>query len=340
MKTGKQIGAAVLAAALSAALLAGCGTAQSSGSSTASSTAASAASQQAQPGSTSQGQGSYTFTDAVGNTVTVESTDRVVATYGSYAETWTLAGGTLVGATQDAIEERGMDLGEEVAIIGTVKEPNLEEIIAADPDFVIMNADTSSQVDMDQALTQAGITHAYYRVDSFEEYLDMLAQLCQFTGRQDLYEQNGLAVKEQIDGIRELVKDEESPTVLLLRAYSTGVKAKGADNMVGYMLEDLGADNMVARHESLLEDINLEEIIAEDPDYIFITTMGSEQQAMDYMAQNVENNPAWQQLTAVQNDRCLTLPKDLFHYKPNARWGESYAYLAKILYPELAGQIG
>ena len=110
--------------------------------------------------------------------------------------------------------------------------------------------------------------------------------------------------------------------------------------MVGYMLEDLGADNMVARHESLLEDINLEEIIAEDPDYIFITTMGSEQQAMDYMAQNVENNPAWQQLTAVQNDRCLTLPKDLFHYKPNARWGESSAYLAKILYPELAGQIG
>lgn len=332
MKTGRQIGAVVIAAALSAALLAGCGAAQSSGSSM--------ASQQAQPGSTSQSEGAYSFTDAVGNTVTVESTDRVVATYGSYAETWTLAGGTLVGATQDAIEERGMELGEEVAIIGTVKEPNLEEIIAADPDFVIMNADTSSQVDMDQALTQAGITHAYYRVDSFEEYLDMLAQLCMFTGRQDLYEQNGLAIKEQIDGIRELVKDEESPTVLLLRAYSTGVKAKGADNMVGYMLEDLGADNMVARHESLLEDINLEEIIAEDPDYIFITTMGSEQQAMDYMAQNVENNPAWQQLTAVQSDRCLTLPKDLFHYKPNARWGESYAYLAKILYPELAGQIG
>lgn len=335
MKTGKQIGAALLAAAFGAALLTGCGTAQSTGS-----TAAASAVSQAQPGSTSQGEGAYSFTDALGNPVTVESTDRVVATYGSYAETWTLAGGTLVGTTEDAIEERGMDLGEDVAIIGTVKEPNLEEIIAADPDFVIMNADTSSQVDMDDALTQAGIPHAYYRVDSFEEYLDMLAQLCQFTGRQDLYEQNGLAVKEQIDQIRQLVQGEESPTVLLLRAYATGVKAKGADNMVGYMLQDLGADNMVARHESLLEDINLEEIMAEDPDYIFITTMGSEQQAMDYMAQNVENNPAWQQLTAVQNDRCVVLPKDLFHYKPNARWGESYAYLAKILYPDLAGQIG
>ena len=26
-------------------------------------------------------------------------------------------------------------------------------------------------------------------------------------------------------------------------------------------------------------------------------------------------------------------PGDLFHYKPNARWGESYAYLADILCP-------
>jgi len=27
------------------------------------------------------------------------------------------------------------------------------------------------------------------------------------------------------------------------------------------------------------------------------------------------------------------LNKELFHYKPNARWGESYEILANILYP-------
>ena len=31
--------------------------------------------------------------------------------------------------------------------------------------------------------------------------------------------------------------------------------------------------------------------------------------------------------------------EELFHHKPNARWGESYVYLAKILYPDLAGQL-
>jgi len=25
----------------------------------------------------------------------------------------------------------------------------------------------------------------------------------------------------------------------------------------------------------------------------------------------------------------------LFHYKPNVKWGESYKYLAEIIYPEI-----
>ena len=52
---------------------------------------------------------------------------RVVSLYGSYAEAWAQAGGTLVGATEDAVSERGMDLGE-AQIIGTTKEPNLEPV--------------------------------------------------------------------------------------------------------------------------------------------------------------------------------------------------------------------
>ena len=57
------------------------------------------------------------------------------------------------------------------------------------------------------------------------------------------------------------------------------------------------------------------------------------------MAGTFEENPAWAGLSAVKNGRYVLLPKELFHYKPNVRWGESYACLAEILYPELAGKI-
>ena len=278
--------------------------------------------------------GAVAFTDALGYSVSLHSWDRVVSLYGSFGETWLLAGGTLAGTTRDAITERSLPLGEDVALVGSVKEPNLEQIVALDPDFVILSADTANQVKLHDALSQAGIPHAYYRVDTFSQYLAMLEQFCAMTGRQDLYQENGLAVQAQIDSALESVTGEPSPEVLLLRCYSTGVKAKGADNLTGFMLQDLGAHNIADDSNSLLENLSLEAIVAEDPDYILITTMGDETSALAYLRENWESNPAWAGLTAVKAGRVAVLPKNLFHYKPNKNWGESYAYLAKILYPQ------
>jgi iron complex transport system substrate-binding protein len=293
------------------------------------------------PAAEAAGEDGLHFTDALGYPVHLKSYERVISLYGSFAETWMLAGGTLAGTTSDAIEERGLAVGENTAIVGTVKEPNLEEIIALAPDFVILSADIAGQAALHESLVTADIPHAYYRVDAFSDYLQMLSQFCEMTGREDLYEQNGLRIQKQVDQVLELTKDKTGPSVLLLRAFSSGVKAKGADNLAGVILRDLHADNLADRQESLLEDVSLEEIIACDPEIILIVTMGaSEEKAMDFMAQRFESDPAWAGLSAVQSGRYLLLPKELFHYKPNARWGESYAYLAKILYPELAAEIG
>ena len=40
-------------------------------------------------------------------------------------------------------------------------------------------------------------------------------------------------------------------------------------------------------------------------------------------------------LSAVQEGRVYVLPRELFHYKPNARWAEAYEYLLAILYPDV-----
>lgn len=283
-----------------------------------------------------------TFTDALGYEVTLHSWERVVSLYGSFAETWTLAGGTLLGTTQDAVSERHMELGPDVAVVGTVKEPNLEEVLALAPDFVILSGDSAAQTALHESLCEANVPHAYYVVDRFEDYLAMLQQFCEMTGRSDLYEAYGTAVAQQVQAVRDLVAQQapQGPSALLLRAYATGCKAKGQDNLTGVMLADLGAQNIVEAHESLLEDLSMEEILAADPETIFITTMGAdEQKALDWVAQNLEADPAWAGLAAVQNGRCHVLPKELFHYKPNARWAESYRTLAALLYPELDAQL-
>lgn len=279
----------------------------------------------------------YTFTDDLDNTVVLkEAPKRVVSLMGSYAETWMLSGGTLAGVTEDVVSERGMEVSEGTKIIGTVKNPNMEEILSLSPDFILLSTDIESHVKLADTFINAGIPHAYFQVEYFEDYLNMLKVCTNITGRDDLYEQNGVQVKQQIDQVREQVRlaGEKAPTVLPIRALSTAAKALPRDNMVCKMLEDLGTDNIAARHASLLEDLSMEEIIEEDPDFMFVITMGDSQKAVDALKNGIAANPAWNSLTAVKNGRYLVLPKDLFHYKPNAKWGESYAYLARILYPD------
>lgn len=280
----------------------------------------------------------YTFTDALGNTVTVDRPQRVVSFYGSFAEMWVLAGGTLVGTTDDAISQRELPLGDNVTVIGGTKTPNLELALSLEPDFAILSADTSDHIQAAETLRAAGVPFAFFRVDYLEDYLAAMEICTAITGRSDLYEQNAQRVEQQAQAVIQRVRPrlaQNPPTALLIRAYSTGAKAKGMDNLAGVILHELGVKNLVDDHPSLLEELSMEEIIAADPDYIFVTTMGSSsQKALDALRDGIQSNPAWASLSAVQNDRYILLPEDLFHYKPNDRWGESYAYLANILCPE------
>lgn len=279
------------------------------------------------------------ITDSEGRTVSVPRDARVVSLFGSYAEAWSLAGGSLVGATQDAIEERHLALGDDVAIVGTVKTPDLEKILALSPDLVILSEDIAAQTALVEAFDSAGIAYAVFRTDTFEAYRFMMDQFCAVTGRSDLYEKHVTAVRQRIDAILAKVPDdgENRPSVLLIRAFSTGVKAKTDDNLAGVMLNDLGCLNIAQKHPSLLEDLSIEQVIADDPDHIFILTMGNEADAIAYLNDNILSDPAWNGLTAIRENRYDVLPKELFHNKPNNRWDESYEYLAKILYPEQFG---
>lgn len=281
----------------------------------------------------------YSFTDSLGNSVMLqEKPQRVVSLVGSYAQTWMLTGGEVIGVTDDVISEGRFEISEEISIVGTVKEPNVEEVLSLSPDFVLLSPDIENHLKIRQILEDAAIPHAYFKVEYFEDYLKMLDICTDITGNKDLYEEHGLKIKEEIDGILSRIEDaglDHKPTVLFVRAFSSGAKAKKDDNLTCKMLEDLGTVNIASKYPSLLEELSIEEIIQEDPDYIFVTTMGSTEKAIEALRNGIEKNPAWNSLTAVKNDRYIILPKELFHYKPNAKWGESYRYLAEIIYPEI-----
>ena len=287
---------------------------------------------------------SLEFTDANGRSVEVaEHPRRVIALYGSYGDAWLTAGGALVGTTDDMLKEHDPRMSADVQSVGTHTTPNLEALLALEPDFVLLSADVAGQAELADRLEEARIPCALFSTKDYRSYMDMISIFTQLTGRDDLYAQQ---VEEVQAPIEEMIAAAQSDpdygarTALLLRAFSTGVKAKGsADTVAGVILKDMGFDNIADGDNALSENLSLEAILMADPDYVFVVTMGaSSEAAMQAMAELLTDNPAWAGLRAVREGRYVVLDPKLFHYHPNRRWAESYAAIRDRIAAEGAAE--
>ncbi len=272
-----------------------------------------------------------TITDSLGEEIIFEEEPKNVVTLGSsLTEIWLLAGGELVGTSSDSFE-REVGLNEGTVDVGTYKEPNVEQILKLNPDLVVMSSNISGQRDIEQTLRDANIKVMYADVNSFEEYLVVLENFTTITNRQDLYETNGLAIQDEINEYIAKANELEPKTGLVLRTSTAMLKALPSDNFSVEIIEDMGIKNIATDNDMILDDINIEAILKEDPYYIFLVVMGNDEEAsMEKINSYIAENPAWETLTAVKEDRFIVLPKDLFHYKPNNRWGEAYGYIYDI----------
>ena len=264
-----------------------------------------------------------------------QTPQRVAALSRSLAELWLLAGGDLAGVTEDALDLDG--LGAEAVSVGTISRPNLEAILALAPQLVLMSGELSFHTNLIPQLEQAGVECLPITVASFADYREIMSFLCARTGRADLYQSNVIdveaamrAVLEEAAGSIEANRQAER-SYLALQISATKNKAL-KDNFACEILSDFGLRN-VADGNTALDELSLEAIVAADPDYIFLIPKGEEDEAERSFREAFAHRPVWRELSAIREGRLYRLPKDLFEYKPNARWGEVYAYVETLLWP-------
>ena len=286
---------------------------------------------------TEQSDTAITVVDDLDRNITVDQPQRVAPLLGSFAQVWMLAGGTVCAAPEDAWDDLNLNLSEETINLGHTKELSFELLLESEPDFILASTNTRQQMEWKETLEATGIPVAYFDISDFDDYLRMLSVCTDITGRKDLYQENGLAVQEQIQAVlkRSQTRTEEygAPKILSLVASAANVFAKNSSgNVLGEMLKNLGCVNIADSESSLLEDLNIEYILQEDPDYIFIVQRGDDTEGMKLrVRQMMEEHPAWAQLSAVKNGEIYVLDKMLYNLKPNNRWGEAYEKLERIL---------
>ena len=276
--------------------------------------------------------GGLVFTDDLGRTVTVEKAERTAVLIGSFAQIWTLGGGKVVASPDDAWNDLDVDLDEDCINLGKINALSMEKLIASNPDFVLASPNIRQDVSWCDTLDKMGIPVAYFEVFDFNDYLNLFGIVTDITGRKDLYEKYGSDVKSEVDEI--LSKNRtDSPKVLCLLASTQYLKAKNSSSSVmGGMLRDLGCINIADSESSLLENLSIEYILQENPDYIFITQRGDDMEGMmKFVETYFVDHPLWNELDAVKEGRVYFMEKELYNLKPNHRWGEAYRKLQEIL---------
>jgi len=262
---------------------------------------------------------------------TAEMPEKTAVLFSSLAEIWLDAGGKIDITVGETVERGFAPEGVTLVDAGAGKSVNLELLISLCPDLVIASADIPAQAEAVPILEKAGIDTLLCHVESFADYLATLEEMTQITGNPAALEK-GVALQKEIDGILAGSR-KDSPRILFIRAGSAAASTKAKlaeDHFACAMLEELGCINIASDVPVLLDGLSMEEILLQDPDYIFFSLMGKEESALAHVRSLLEGD-TWGQLTAVREGRTVILPKDLFHFKPCGRWAEAYRYLAEIL---------
>ena len=281
---------------------------------------------------------SVKFVDGRDKEVSIsKNPERAVVLFNSYLEVWINSGGKVVGRLEET-EEKEIIEAKDAEIVGKQGAINLEKIIALEPDLVILNSNQKSQMELVPILEENGIEIIALNYFVKEDYFRMVRLFTALNNREDLYEEYAIKIREEIEEIIEKAPEDKGYKVLLMVASPKKITVRSSGSYVGEMLKDLHTINISDEISTSSEqiDFSMEKILEEDPDFIFVQTTGSDKEkVLERLKKDVEDNPAWASLKAVKEDRYIFLPKELYMYKANQRYGEAYEGLAKILYPDI-----
>lgn len=278
------------------------------------------------------------YTDCTGITVSLSPNIRMAAALGSLGAVWLLAGGELCAVTRDGLEYSGWNIPTNTLSLGSLLNPDIEQIIASGANCILLSPNLSGHLSLRNALDTAHIQSICFDVSTFSDYLELLRFCTSITGRKDLFQKYGTDLEQDVQreltfAQTQLQKRGTSPTVLVLRAYATDVHIKDSSSLAGSMLKELGCVNIADSRKKLLHTLSLEAVLAEDPEFIFAVIMGQNtEKSLESLKEKIIQNPAWASLSAVREGHFIMLPSDLFHYKPNERWAESYRMLNDYVY--------
>lgn len=262
-----------------------------------------------------------------------EKPERIVTLSNSIIKILYAVDGTAVGRVES--NDKLPENMEKLPTVGHTATINMETLVGLKPDLVIglktQHEKFASQLESNK------LPSILINYDGISDNIPLI----KFIGQLTNHEAKAAAVikdyENKIDTLKKKAATYTPAKVAVLRATGKAVTAETSKSITASMVKDLGMNNVILNHKNLKEDsktvpYSLESLAQDDPDIIFVVTMGKKEEIDKTMSKEITSNPAWSQLTAVKNNKVFYLPSNLFLLNPGLQTPEAMEILLNYAY--------
>jgi len=225
------------------------------------------------------------------------------------------------------------DYPEEVKAIqkiGDYSEPNMEQIIALEPDLVLATAFQEEQV---KQMEKLNIPTLVIEPATIDEMLDESIYLVgKAAGAEEKASEVRESLKERVSDVLSKtnnISESERP-IVFYELYPSPIMTAGPGTFIDEIIWMAGGLNLAHDAESSYPEYSQEMIIAKNPDIILYSHHGT---AKDNPEQII-NRPGWQNVKAIKNGKVFYIDGNIIQ-RTTPRLIDALEQIAKIIHPEL-----
>lgn len=274
--------------------------------------------------------GTRVFTDDLGREVTLEGTpERIVSISPACTEIIFALdlGDKVVGVTEYCdypAEAREKDK------IGTFTSPNLEAILAQEPDLVL--ATGGVQLDLLDRMEEAGLAVYAVNPTTFDTTVACILEVGELTGAEEKAGEIAADMNARAVDIAEAVSEaeaegEERPRVFYEIFYENNVWTAGSSSIISDLIRLAGGENIGDADSSDYFEFNVEALIAENPQ-VYLVGSGSM-----FNPGDINSRPGWDRMDAVKGGRVHVIDENLV-YRTGPRLIEGLELIHAAIYPQ------
>ncbi|MBN2794825.1 MAG: ABC transporter substrate-binding protein [Clostridia bacterium] len=266
-----------------------------------------------------------TITDGMGREIVLDNVPQTVVSLAPSMTEMIFAlglGDHLVGRTDYC------NYPEEVASIesiGSLRTPNIEGIIALNPDLILMSTHASEEAAA--MFDEAGIPYAVLTAqENFDGVYSILTQLGQIFAVEDEANEIITSMQSDVQSVVDALKDVEKKSVYYVVGFGEGGDwTATGDTFIHEMLEMAGGANVAG--DATGWSYNLETLIEKDPDYIIVSELVGTKESF-------ETTEGYKDLRAVKEGHLYTINQDLLS-RQGPRLASGLKAIVEILHPEV-----